>query len=120
MQEKVMLFRDYKDGTSIWKVACDCADSSHDATLWFRVETIGGHAHAELDFSLEFQASEHYDTGIRAFFKRIWWRIKTATKIMLNGHITVYRDISLTNGGIEALQLALSEGKEKCEKSVKK
>lgn len=113
--KKVMLVEEYKDGTSFWRVPCDCNDPDHDVHLWFEVDEDGIGA-LRITRQLGFYENSWYsqDPWYMRFAdwrRRMWKRIKASMKILFKGYLTMDGDVCLTKDGIDGLQYALSEGK---------
>jgi hypothetical protein len=116
LPKKVMLIEEYKDGTSFWRVPCDCSDPDHDVHLWFEVDDDGVAAlniTRELGFySNDWHSDDNWHQRIARKVGRGWKRIKAATKILFKGYITMNGDVCLSKEGIDGLQYALKHGKE--------
>lgn len=104
MQEKLMKLNDYSDGSSHWRVACDCGDCDHDVSMFFEAEK--DFTDVSLNVEMRYGAFEKWGN----FFKRWPWRIKTAAKILFTGHYTFVADVILDDKGIKAMQTALDNG----------
>lgn len=104
MQKKVMLVDNYSDGSSYWRVACDCCDSDHDAVLWFEYDK-------EIDMMSLRLSSEvgYYDNG--NFLKNFVKRVKIAARILFLGHYRETGEVILNKDGIDGMVYALTEGK---------
>lgn len=112
--EKVMLVKEYKDGTSFWRVPCDCSDPDHDVHLWFEVDDDGI---AALNITRElgyyensFYSDDPWFKRLPRWFGRMWNRFKAANKILFKGYLTMNGEVCLDKDGIAGLQLALTEG----------
>ena len=124
MQKKVMKVEEWSDGTSIWRVACECTDTDHDVHLWFEPEKDTDYVNLNLSMQVGFYDRTRYcDTvwesfieHIRAFNKRA----KCAAKILFKGHATFNGDVILNEDGIKAMQLALDKGLEHAKKFKEK
>ena len=121
--KKVMLVEEYKDGTSFWRVPCDCSDPAHDVHLWFEVDD-DGIAALRITRQLGYYANSWYNDD--PWFKRLprwvgrmWDRFKAANKILFKGYLTMEGEVCLTKDGIDGLQLALTEGKKHMVKAEK-
>lgn len=114
LPQKVMLVADYKDGTTFWRVPCDCSDPDHDVHLWFEVDDHGSAAlriTRELGFyASDWHSDDNWHERIVRKFGRGWSRIKAATKILFKGYLTMDGEVCLTKEGIDGLQYALTEG----------
>lgn len=113
MQKKVMLEEDYEDGTTMWRVACDCHDPEHDLKLWFEVDDIGvGSLMLETEIGW---FPRYHDT----WFKRVKRRVVAAGNILFKGHYTMRGEVVLQRDGILGLQHALKTGLAKMDKASK-
>jgi hypothetical protein len=101
LPKKVMLEEDYEDGTTMWRVPCDCHDPAHDARLWFEVDE---HGFASLRITTEVG---FYRTS---FWRNLRHRFVAAFKMLFTGYYTMDGEVCLTKEGIEGLQYALTEG----------
>lgn len=104
--EKLMKLKEYDDGTSFWRIACDCSEPNHDVQLWFDIED-EEYPYMNLNMTMEIGA---YSKWHDAFYKRWWWRIKSASQILFTGHYTMTGDVILDKDGVAAMQTALAEG----------
>ena len=112
--KKVMFVEEYKDGTSFWRVPCDCSDPDHDVHLWFEVDD-DGIAALRITRQLGYYANSWYNDDpwfkrLPRWFGRMWDRFKAANKILFKGYLTMEGEVCLTKDGIDGLQLALTEG----------
>ena len=112
--KKVMLVNEYKDGTTFWRVPCDCNDPDHDVHLWFEVDD-DGIASLRITRQLGYYKNSWYDDApvydrFLHWCDRMWDRFKAANKILFKGYLTMDGDVILTKEGIEGLQYALIEG----------
>lgn len=99
-----MKVREYADGDSLWRVACDCGDQNHDAQLWF--ETIDKD-HEDISLCLGMEVGFYPRDG--------WWynlgrRIGAASKMLFTGYYTSNGEVILDEAGIKAMQEALKKG----------
>lgn len=109
----------YDDGESYWRIACECASSNHDVSLYF--ETDKDSRSFSLNLAMEVSSNNpielYHNVGDSRWYWLEWlidnitWRIKTATKILFLGRIEVSGDVLLDQDGIAAMQVALEEGK---------
>jgi len=109
-----MLIEEYKDGTSFWRVPCDCSDPDHDVHLWFEVDEDGIPA-LRITRQLGYYKNSWYDDApaYERFLRwcdRMWDRFKAANKILFKGYLTMDGEVCLSKEGIEGLQFALTEG----------
>lgn len=100
-----MKVREYDDGDSLWRVACDCGSTDHDAQLWF--EPVDKD-HTDISLSLSIEVG---------FYNRYynWWdnfkrRVYAASKILFTGYYTMTGDVILDEHGMKAMKLALENG----------
>jgi hypothetical protein len=118
IQDKLMRIKEYPDGDSYWRIACDCSDSNHDVALWFDASSEEKEwGTVNLNLSMEIGAHERYAYQadkwwypISRFFEHAKWRISLACKILFTGHHTMSGDVILDLEGIKAMQMALDEG----------
>ena len=113
--KKVMLVEEYKDGTSFWRVPCDCSDPEHDAHLWFEVDD-DGIAALRITRQLGFYENSWYSEDpwymrVGSWRRRMWKRIKASASMLFKGYYTMDGDLCLNKDGIDGLQYALAEGK---------
>ena len=107
MQNKLMKIKEYPDGSSSWRVACDCHDPNHDCQLWFersledepRIQDIS------LMLSMEVGIYKNYN-----LLENLWKRITIAAKVLFTGYHTATGEVILDEDGIKALQFALEQG----------
>ena len=107
MQNKLMKIKEYSDGSSSWRVACDCHDPNHDCQLWFersledepRIQDIS------LMLSMEVGIYKNYN-----LLENLWKRITIAAKVLFTGYHTATGEVILDEDGIKALQFALDQG----------
>ena len=102
-----MKIKEYSDGSSSWRVACDCHDPNHDCQLWFersledepRIQDIS------LMLSMEVGIYKNYN-----LLENLWKRITIAAKVLFTGYHTATGEVILDEDGIKALQFALKQG----------
>jgi len=104
MQEKLMKVREWSDGDSLWRVACDCGDQNHDANLWFEAMD-EDHEDISLCLSMEIGIYKHYN-----LLENLWKRITIAAKVLFTGYHTATGEVVLDEAGIKAMQIALEKG----------
>lgn len=119
-QPKLMLVKSYDDGSSNWRVACDCIEAGHDVNLWFDAdEDYQLSGDINLNLSMEIGAREcigsRYDNttiieNISWVYRIIKWRVTTALKILFSGYYIMSGNVILDINGINAMQTALAEG----------
>jgi hypothetical protein len=118
LQNKLMKVKDYEDGDSCWRIACDCGSPEHDVNLWFSADQTDKQCGSlNLTLSMEIGAYSHISYNfnkwywrITKLFETIKWRIAVAFKILFIGHYTMQGDVILDLDGINAMKLALQEG----------
>jgi len=102
-----MKIKEYPDGSSSWRIACDCHDPNHDCQLWFE-RTVEDEPHIQslgLMLSMEVGIYPRYN-----FFENLWRRITIAAKVLFTGYHTATGEVILDEDGIRALQFALEQG----------
>ena len=107
MQNKLMKIKEYEDGSSSWRVACDCHDPNHDCQLWFErsVEDEPRIQDISLMLSMEVGIYKNYN-----LLENLWKRITIAAKVLFTGYHTATGEVILDEDGIKALQFALKQG----------
>ena len=107
MQNKLMKIKEYSDGSSSWRVACDCHDPNHDCQLWFErsVEDEPRIQDISLMLSMEVGIYKNYN-----LLENLWRRISIAAKVLFTGYHTATGEVILDEDGIKALQFALKQG----------
>ena len=107
MQNKLMKIKEYSDGSSSWRVACDCHDPNHDCQLWFErsVEDEPRIQDISLMLSMEVGIYKNYN-----LLEDLWKRITIAAKVLFTGYHTATGEVILDEDGIKALQFALEQG----------
>ena len=107
MQNKLMKIKEYEDGSSSWRVACDCHDPNHDCQLWFErsVEDEPRIQDISLMLSMEVGIYKNYN-----LLENLWKRITIAAKVLFTGYHTATGEVILDEDGIKALQFALEQG----------
>lgn len=103
----VMKIKEYNDGESFWRVACECSDSRHDAELWFEVDKDYGDM--SLNLGIEVGFYPNYSLNRWDAFTR---RLKTAIQVLFTGHFTTQGNVLLDESNVKALQYALEKGTE--------
>lgn len=104
MQQKLMKVREWPDGDSSWRVACDCGDNNHDVNLWFEAMD-EDHEDISLCLSMEVGIYDRYN-----LFENLWKRITIAAKVLFTGYHTATGEVVLDEAGIKAMQIALENG----------
>ena len=99
--KKVMLEEEYNDGTTMWRIPCDCHEPAHDARLWFEVDETGL---MSLRISTEVG---FYKTSWR---RNIWRRFKAAWLMLFVGYYTMEGEVILKKDAIEGLRHAINNG----------
>ena len=102
-----MKIKEYSDGSSSWRVACDCHDPNHDCQLWFErsVEDEPRIQDISLMLSMEVGIYKNYN-----LLENLWKRITIAAKVLFTGYHTATGEVILDEDGIKALQFALEQG----------
>ena len=102
-----MKIKEYSDGSSSWRVACDCHDPNHDCQLWFErsVEDEPRIQDISLMLSMEVGIYKNYN-----LLENLWRRISIAAKVLFTGYHTATGEVILDEDGIKALQFALEQG----------
>lgn len=108
MQPGLMLVRKDEDGSSRWRVACDCGANEHDAELWIDAER--NWPMLDLVLNVEVGVYPQWRDGFGAWFEDKVERVKHAAKVLWSGYATMRGEVILNEDGIKALQTALSEG----------
>ena len=104
-----MKFDEHEDGSSYWRVACDCSEPHHDAQLYF--EPIDeDFDDVSLCLSMEIGFYSRY--GWWESFKR---RVHAASAILFNGYYTMTGEVVLKKDGMIAMKTALDKGVEHAE-----
>lgn len=107
MQNRVMKFYEHKDdGSSYWRVACDCSDSNHDAHLYFEVDEYG-FINTTMYYETGFYDSYYPEFG--GIVRTLWNRLCAATKILFTGRYTMTGDVILNEDGTKAMRVVLDE-----------
>lgn len=106
MQKKLMKFEDHADGSSYWRVACDCSEPHHDAQLYF--DTLD-EDFEDLSLCLSMEIGFYSRYGRWENFKR---RLHAAAAIMFNGYYTMTGEVVLNKDGMIAMKTALDKGVE--------
>lgn len=115
LPKKVMLEAEYGEGTTMWRIPCDCHDPEHDARLWFELDE-DGFPSLKISTEVGFYHFKRYeDDNLRERFRywreRIWKRIVIVCKMLFTGYYTMEGEVILDKESIEAFQYALAEGK---------
>lgn len=113
MQKKLMKLNEYTDGTSWWRVACDCGDSRHDVALWFEADRDINAVTLSIETELYAHAPWH-----DKFWRRWVWRIRTAARALFIGEVTAYSNVILDKEGVAAMRIAMEEGFAAAQKAV--
>ena len=101
----VMKVKDYPNGDSYWRVACECSDPNHDAELWFEVDKEYGDM--SLNMSMEIGFYPNWNLNRWDAFTR---QLKTAIKVLFTGRFTTQGSLLLSEENVKALEFALTEG----------
>lgn len=104
MQKKLMKFSEHEDGSSLWQVACECAEPHHNAQLYF--EPIDD----------DYEDVSMYITMDAGFYSRYgWWetfkrRFHAAFTILFVGRYEMTGEVMLDRDGLTALKTAVDQG----------
>lgn len=114
LPKKIMLEADYEDGTTMWRIPCDCHDPEHDARLWFELDE-DGFPSLKISTEVGFYHYKRYDDDnllerFRDWRERIWKRITIVSKMLFTGYYTMEGEVILNEESIAAFQYALTEG----------
>lgn len=114
LPKKVMLEAEYEDGTTMWRIPCDCHDPEHDARLWFELDE-DNFPSVKISTEVGFYHYKKYEEdGLRERFRyfreRIWKRITIVCKMLFTGYYTMDGEVILNDESIAAFQYALTEG----------
>ena len=112
IERKLMKVKEFPDGSSFWRVACECGDSAHDVNLWF--EPVKDTSFVELNLSMEVGFYSKHRTWVGNMLRRI----STAFRILFTGYYTAAGDVVLDYDGIKAMQSALDNGLEHIKNST--
>ena len=107
MQNKLMKIKEYPDGSSSWRVACDCHDPNHDCQLWFERTVEDEPRIPDLSLMLSMEVGIYPRLN---FLENLWRRISIAAKVLFTGYHTATGEVILDEDGIRALQFALEQG----------
>jgi len=108
MTDKLMKLKQYSDGASYWRVACDCHSPDHDVTLWFEPEP--GVELVNLNLSMEVGFFDKHYGGFSGMINNLTKRVRHAAKVLFTGYATMQGDVVLDEAGIKAMQAALKQG----------
>lgn len=128
MLKKVMLIEEYSEGSTYWRIPCDCGDKEHDIELMFDVDD-DGFASLNLSGHMGFYQSSWYSNEpwyerLWDWRRRMWRRVKASAAMLFKGHYQMDGDVILTKDGIAGLRYALDEGERlmdvKIEENIKR
>ena len=113
-----MKIKDYEDGDSLWRVACDCSSPEHDVSLWFDASSTDiEYGSINLNLSMEIGIYDNYSYWedkwwypLNRAYRSVLWRIGVAAKVLFTGRYTMQGDVVLDLDGVKAMQFALEEG----------
>lgn len=108
MTDKLMKLKQYSDGASYWRVACDCHSPDHDVTLWFEPEP--GVELVNLNLSMEVGFFDRHHGGFSGMINNLRLRARHAAKVLFTGYATMQGDVVLDEAGMKAMQAALTQG----------
>lgn len=116
-----MKVNDYPDGTSFWRIACDCHEPNHDLQLWFEPDNDREYLDLNLTMEVGFYSYNYSpgDTTWEAIERRVEnfrKRIRHAVKVLFTGYATMEGNVILSKDGVKAMQFALDKGIEHFEK----
>lgn len=104
MQKKLMKFSEDEDGSSLWQVACECAEPHHNALLYFE------------PIDEDYEEVSMYLTMDAGFYSRYgWWetlkrRAHAAFTILFVGRYEMTGEVMLKRDGLVALKTAIDQG----------
>lgn len=101
LPKKVMLEEDYEDGTTMWRVPCDCHEPAHDARLWFEVDEDG---------CMSLRITTEVGFYRTSFWRNLRRRFGAAFAMLFTGYYTMEGEVCLREDGVEGLRYALTEG----------
>lgn len=85
---RVMKIREHSNRigiNNVWsRAACSCGDPDHDIMMDINIDNLGDEDTVYLAMYADFLASER--AGVSKL-QKIWWRVKTAVKILLFGYL---------------------------------
>lgn len=114
MEPKLMKVKDYSDGSSLWRVACECGSPNHDVHLWFEPDPDTDYISLNLSMEVGFyNRGYHSDTvwgRILARIRDYRRRAVHAARVLFTGYATLDGDVILDQEGIQAMKLALDKG----------
>jgi hypothetical protein len=121
LPKKVMLEAEFRDGTTMWRIPCDCHDPQHDAQLFMEVDE-DGFPMLTISTEIGFYHYKKYneDTWHERFTdwrQRIWKRITIVCKMLFTGYYRMEGNLILDKDSIAGLQYALTEGLKASEKA---
>lgn len=102
--DKLMKIKEWNDGDSMWRVACDCMEPNHDAQLWF--EPVDKD-HTDISLMLSMEVGFYSRWG---FWETTKKRVTAAFRILFTGHYTMSGDVILDEAGMKAMKTALDRG----------
>lgn len=95
------------DDLQHWRIACDCSDPNCDYDVWVDYNDILPEIHFGHDLRTYDRADKYWD-GWKYYPKLIWWRIKTAARVLFVGKVETYSEFVLnlqnTQAFIEIMQ----------------
>lgn len=115
MEKKLMKVSDYKDGSSLWRIACDCGEPNHDVHMWFEPDPDCELVSLNLGMEMGFYSKGYSNSlwgKISDRASELKRRIRHAAKVLFTGYATVQGDVILNEDGIRAMKLALEKGLE--------
>lgn len=114
ISEGVMLIK--KTENSVWyRICCDCMDEKDDAFLHFEFDKLYKEIsltfYKKFYFQYELIFFDKFFDKCKYFLKLIWWRIKSAFRIIFCGYIELESDMFfVSKEHIENIIKVLDEG----------
>jgi hypothetical protein len=107
------------EATGHYRIACDCQDNEHDSLIYFDLDEVEKYPHPALYLGHELTATyydHYYDKWWQKLAKHIWFRIRTATRVLFIGKVAMWHDFCLNSDNVAAFKEVL----EKYESSLRK
>lgn len=101
-----MKFDEHEDGSSYWRVACECSEPHHDVQLYF--ETMD-EDFEDVSLCLSMEIGFYTRWGRWENFKR---RLHAAVTILFTGRYEMTGEVMLNKDGMIAMKTALDKGVE--------
>lgn len=123
MQSKLMKIDQNNDGSSIWRVACECTSPDHDVHMWFEpdteTDTVSLNLSMEIGFYYKGVSSDSFKDRVLDQLYDFKRRLKHAARVLFTGYARLEGDVILNQDGIEAMKTAIDKSLEHFE-SIKK